>query len=413
MVNVRRAEVAARIQEAKEHGDITENAEYEDAKNEQAFVEGRIQSLQALIKNAIIIDENHSTDHVQIGSTVELEGDRRQGDVHHRRLGGGRAARRPHLQRVARRPGAAGQEEGRQGHGRRPGGRHGLQDRQHQLTRSATDDVLGRRAGSGSSAGPQVVNDSKTPSGTVHVGSLRGVVLHDAIARALRDRGLETALPVRRRRPRPHGRPGAADARRRRPLHGRAAGPRAGTRGQHRPPAMRATSSASCSWAPSRASASIPSIYWMSELYADGTMDPYIRTALDRGRVVRDLYLRVSKVEKAGRLAAGLGHLRELRQDRHDAGHRLGRRDGRLRLPARLRDLGAGLRPRRPRGAVRRPRQAALQRGLGRQVEPLRHHRRGLRQGPGHGRRVARPHRRRQPARCSTASRRSTCPTSS
>jgi len=73
MVSVRRSEVAARIQEAKAHGDITENAEYEDAKNEQAFVEGRIQSLQALIKNAIIIDENHSTDHVAIGSTVVIE----------------------------------------------------------------------------------------------------------------------------------------------------------------------------------------------------------------------------------------------------------------------------------------------------------------------------------------------------
>ena len=59
MVNVRRAEVAGRIQEAKEHGDITENAEYEDAKNEQAFVEGRIQTLSALIKNAVIIDEHH------------------------------------------------------------------------------------------------------------------------------------------------------------------------------------------------------------------------------------------------------------------------------------------------------------------------------------------------------------------
>jgi transcription elongation factor GreA len=73
MVNVRRAEVASRIQEAKEHGDITENAEYEDAKNEQAFVEGRIQSLSALIKNAVLITENHSTTHVQIGSTVEVE----------------------------------------------------------------------------------------------------------------------------------------------------------------------------------------------------------------------------------------------------------------------------------------------------------------------------------------------------
>lgn len=74
LVNVRRAEVAARIQEAKEHGDISENAEYEDAKNEQAFVEGRIQMLEALIKNATLIDEHTSKDHVQIGSTVKVDG---------------------------------------------------------------------------------------------------------------------------------------------------------------------------------------------------------------------------------------------------------------------------------------------------------------------------------------------------
>ncbi len=74
MVNVRRAEVAARIHDAKEHGDHAENAEYEDAKNEQAFVEGRIQMLEALIKNATIIDNQHSTEHVQIGSTVEVDG---------------------------------------------------------------------------------------------------------------------------------------------------------------------------------------------------------------------------------------------------------------------------------------------------------------------------------------------------
>jgi len=73
MINVRRAEVAARIHDAKEHGDLSENAEYEDAKNEQAFVEGRIQTLSSLIKNAIIINEKHSTTHVQIGSTVEIE----------------------------------------------------------------------------------------------------------------------------------------------------------------------------------------------------------------------------------------------------------------------------------------------------------------------------------------------------
>ena len=73
LVNVRRAEVAARIHDAKEHGDLAENAEYEDAKNEQAFVEGRIQTLELLIRNAVLIDENHSSDHVQIGSTVEVE----------------------------------------------------------------------------------------------------------------------------------------------------------------------------------------------------------------------------------------------------------------------------------------------------------------------------------------------------
>jgi len=73
LVNVRRAEIAARIHEAKEHGDITENAEYEDAKNEQAFVEGRIQALSALVKNAVVIKENHSSTHVQIGSTVTIQ----------------------------------------------------------------------------------------------------------------------------------------------------------------------------------------------------------------------------------------------------------------------------------------------------------------------------------------------------
>lgn len=73
LVERRRPEIATRIHDAKAHGDLTENAEYEEAKNEQAFVEGRIQFLEALIKNATIIDENHSTDHVQIGSTVVVQ----------------------------------------------------------------------------------------------------------------------------------------------------------------------------------------------------------------------------------------------------------------------------------------------------------------------------------------------------
>jgi transcription elongation factor GreA len=73
MLTVRRPEVAQRIHDAKEHGDLSENAEYEDAKNEQAFVEGRIATLEAMIKSASIINEVGDNDHVQIGSTVVVE----------------------------------------------------------------------------------------------------------------------------------------------------------------------------------------------------------------------------------------------------------------------------------------------------------------------------------------------------
>jgi transcription elongation factor GreA len=74
LVNVRRAEVAARIHDAKQHGDLSENAEYEEAKNEQAFVEGRIQTLEGMLKTAVII-ENSGSDHADLGSTVVVEGD--------------------------------------------------------------------------------------------------------------------------------------------------------------------------------------------------------------------------------------------------------------------------------------------------------------------------------------------------
>ena len=75
LTRVKRPEVAQRIHDAKEYGDVTENAEYEDAKNEQAFVEGRVQTLTAIIKNAVLIEVHHSKTVVQIGSTVKLEGE--------------------------------------------------------------------------------------------------------------------------------------------------------------------------------------------------------------------------------------------------------------------------------------------------------------------------------------------------
>ena len=69
----RRNEVADKIRLAKEAGSTVNNAEYDDAKNEQAFVEGRILTLESMIKNAKIIEEDAHSDKVKIGSHVTIE----------------------------------------------------------------------------------------------------------------------------------------------------------------------------------------------------------------------------------------------------------------------------------------------------------------------------------------------------
>lgn len=69
--NVKRKEVASRLQEAISYGDLSENSEYEEAKNEQAFIEGRILQLEDKVKRAKIIKETH-TKTVQIGSHVTI-----------------------------------------------------------------------------------------------------------------------------------------------------------------------------------------------------------------------------------------------------------------------------------------------------------------------------------------------------
>src|SRR5512142_80580 len=73
---VKRQEVAARLHEAMEGGELIENAEYEAAKNEQAFVEGRIQELDLLLATAQIIEENgkgKKHDAIQVGSKVTIK----------------------------------------------------------------------------------------------------------------------------------------------------------------------------------------------------------------------------------------------------------------------------------------------------------------------------------------------------
>jgi lysyl-tRNA synthetase class 1 len=146
--------------------------------------------------------------------------------------------------------------------------------------------------------GRQIVNDSKSPSGTVHVGSLRGVVLHDAIHRALRGAGLDSTF-----------------------LYGVDDMDAMDSQALLTADAVDKYMGAPLSRVPAPAGSSAPNyarhfvgelffrtfeplgikpdFYWVSELYAAGKMDKYVRLALDRADRVRQIYLRVSHVERS------------------------------------------------------------------------------------------------------------------
>lgn len=72
LTTVRRPEIARAIHEAKLDGDVMENAGYEEAKRQQAFLEGRIMTLEALLKNAVLIESNGQKDTVDLGSRVTV-----------------------------------------------------------------------------------------------------------------------------------------------------------------------------------------------------------------------------------------------------------------------------------------------------------------------------------------------------
>ena len=72
--SVKRREVAEKIKVALGYGDLSENSEYDEAKNEQGLIEARIAEIEATLKNVKIIDEdNLSTEHVQLGNTVTVK----------------------------------------------------------------------------------------------------------------------------------------------------------------------------------------------------------------------------------------------------------------------------------------------------------------------------------------------------
>jgi lysyl-tRNA synthetase class 1 len=145
-------------------------------------------------------------------------------------------------------------------------------------------------------SGPQVINDSKTPSGTVHVGSLRGPVLLDVIVRAIRARGLEITYLY-----------GVDDMD---PMDAQALlTPDAVADAMGKPLAHipDQESDGHASYARHHAQVFIDIFaglgirpdryYWMSDIYPTGEMDPFIRTALDKAALVRDIYRRVANVQ--------------------------------------------------------------------------------------------------------------------
>ncbi len=71
---VKRREVTEKIKVALGYGDLSENSEYDEAKNEQGLIEARIAEIEALLKNVKILDsDNISTEHVQLGNTVKIK----------------------------------------------------------------------------------------------------------------------------------------------------------------------------------------------------------------------------------------------------------------------------------------------------------------------------------------------------
>ncbi len=70
---VQRPDISKKILEAKEQGDISENAEYSEAKELQAFNEGRIEELEVVLKEAVVVEKNNKSTTVEMGSTVKTD----------------------------------------------------------------------------------------------------------------------------------------------------------------------------------------------------------------------------------------------------------------------------------------------------------------------------------------------------
>lgn len=88
---VRRKDVAAKIKEARGQGDLSENAEYDAAKEEQAEIEARIVTIENMLRNAEVIDSGNVTDTVSIGNTIKLFDNEFQEEIEYTLVGSAEA----------------------------------------------------------------------------------------------------------------------------------------------------------------------------------------------------------------------------------------------------------------------------------------------------------------------------------
>ncbi len=83
LINIKRKEIAKRIENAKELGDLSENAEYHEAKEAQAFNEGRIAEINAMLKNVTIVENSSDKNEITLGSkiTVKVNGNKKNFEI--------------------------------------------------------------------------------------------------------------------------------------------------------------------------------------------------------------------------------------------------------------------------------------------------------------------------------------------
>ena len=91
LVEVRRPELAQKLKEAVAQGDLKENADYHDAKEQQGFIEGRIQHIESILRSAIIVEYEGPSDEVRIGSTVTIREDGEDDDEIYKIVGAAEA----------------------------------------------------------------------------------------------------------------------------------------------------------------------------------------------------------------------------------------------------------------------------------------------------------------------------------